>query len=181
MAKAPKSLVTVDTCFSPLHEGDASVAVAFDIAGRVVVPCFSPLHEGDASVASAGPGCHHHGRQFQSPSRGGRLCGDAAVPASVTVPGFQSPSRGGRLCGTGSLAVQVQSLGFQSPSRGGRLCGSPRLGLRGTRNSGFSPLHEGDASVAWRPESGAASAAFCFSPLHEGDASVAMAFLVGTA
>ena len=39
--------------------------------------------------------------------------------------------------------------------------------------SGFSPLHEGDASVAPQPASHLPIEAPSFSPLHEGDASVA--------
>ena len=38
---------------------------------------------------------------------------------------------------------------------------------------GFSPLHEGDASVAKATPTGSCSRLLCFSPLHEGDASVA--------
>ena len=44
----------------------------------------------------------------------------------------------------------------------------------------FSPLHEGDASVAWHDQPGT----FYynrFSPLHEGDASVALNFPVAGA
>ena len=37
--------------FSPLHEGDTSVAAAVALPGAVA-HCFSPLHEGDTSVAN---------------------------------------------------------------------------------------------------------------------------------
>ena len=136
---------------------------------------------------------------------------------------FQSPSRGGRLCGcTDMVYCHYRLHTFQSPSRGGRLCGGQR-GRQGhagahvsvpfTRGTPlwlktvpflridpicFSPLHEGDASVAQAGGEGAGeqrhvSVPFTrgtplwyvnsppvfldhtegFSPLHEGDASVA--------
>ena len=36
---------------------------------------FSPLHEGDTSVAGSSPSISARVRPFQSPSRGGHLCG----------------------------------------------------------------------------------------------------------
>ena len=39
--------------FSPLHEGDTSVAQDSGDVAHAVRECFSPLHEGDTSVASA--------------------------------------------------------------------------------------------------------------------------------
>ena len=85
---------------------------------------FSPLHEGDTSVAS--------------------FAGGAAVSFDM----FQSPSRGGHLRGFPQLACRQVVFEFQSPSRGGHLRGRRlrrRLALLLFR---FSPLHEGDTSVA---------------------------------
>src|ERR1019366_2085341 len=62
---------------------------------------------------------------------------------------FQSPSRGGHLrgakLGMGSVAG---GSAFQSPSRGGHLRGSRRQADFTFCHSSFSPLHEGDTSVA---------------------------------
>ena len=69
----------METSFSPLHEGDTSVAqycIGMDIA---VLSRFSPLHEGDTSVAVVT--VIRHGSvvsTFQSPSRGGHLRGALA-------------------------------------------------------------------------------------------------------
>ena len=85
---------------------------------------------------------------------------------------FQSPSRGGRLCGAKFGAQRDDVRGFQSPSRGGRLCGAARLSRNAVMFLRFSPLHEGDASVA--VSLGLRQLQIHrFSPLHEGDASVA--------
>ena len=305
-------------CFSPLHEGDTSVAPwswrirkptsTFQSPSRgghlcgypwrraavspcpVSVPftrgtplwptvravracsfaqCFSPLHEGDTSVAMRNQGPPWRKFWFQSPSRGGHLCGAAwhyprgrrtpvSVPftrgtplwrcnvrgamlarSHVSVPFtrgtplwpllhvgsaentllFQSPSRGGHLCGAlPSSSSEIGPIAFQSPSRGGHLCGDrvirdalceslvsvpftrgtplwPSFGAGGDATArGFSPLHEGDTSVAScrgcaddpRPgfQSPSRGGHLCgrvfhglrrlsFSPLHEGDTSVA--------
>ena len=70
------------------------------LSASLGVPCFSPLHEGDASVATWQLHLGSDLYRFQSPSRGGRLCGGEANPRRDKEPlGFQSPSRGGRLCG----------------------------------------------------------------------------------
>ena len=64
--------------FSPLHEGDTSVAALETLADCCAIVCFSPLHEGDTSVARRRSVlvCRRSG--FQSPSRGGHLRGAAA-------------------------------------------------------------------------------------------------------
>ena len=158
---------------------------------------FSPLHEGDASVAVVEVQPTRSIPVFQSPSRGGRLCGPA-VPLcrlchhTVSVPftrgtplwQFTSTRRLRRLLvsvpftrGTplwlaasfeehgqiqrfsplheGDASVAVPKLPettavieFQSPSRGGRLCGTPGSCTGHAACNSFSPLHEGDASVA---------------------------------
>ena len=117
---------------------------------------------------------------------------------------------------------------FQSPSRGGRLCGCNAVGKLWVDSTCFSPLHEGDASVAararltalrmivvsvpftrgtplWRWTSRCQTCGYwvsvpftrgtplwpsrrmgrrtrlpSFSPLHEGDASVALAIEIST-
>src|ERR1019366_1017130 len=131
-----------------------------------------PLHERDTSVAIKGSSQRrHYYALFQSPSRGGHLRGGSGAGGG----------RGGDL--------------FQSPSRGGHLRGGDSTRPHGS-SSGFSPLHEGDTSVArglW-PRVGAElpfqspsrgghlrgtgispqRAERCFSPLHEGDTSVAV-------
>ncbi|SPF49614.1 hypothetical protein SBA4_4120017 [Candidatus Sulfopaludibacter sp. SbA4] len=61
--------------FSPLHEGDTSVALGLDSLSCRSIACFSPLHEGDTSVAACFS-CHRcTNGPFQSPSRGGHLRG----------------------------------------------------------------------------------------------------------
>ena len=89
----------------------------------------------------------HHGvrdRRFQSPSRGGRLCGDVPGPDAGADRRFQSPSRGGRLCGiTTSPSRRLIFSVFQSPSRGGRLCGSGRVRRAPAKQSLFQSPSRG--------------------------------------
>ena len=110
---------------------------------------FSPLHEGDTSVARRASIGHRDREWFQSPSRGGHLRG--------TPPGS---------------ARHPPSTPFQSPSRGGHLRGTKPLDCQGVKLDGFSPLHEGDTSVALTYGQHEAVLRG-FSPLHEGDTSVA--------
>src|ERR1019366_3048802 len=205
---------------------------------------FSPLHEGDTSVAIALSAPQGANLQFQSPSRGGHLRGHqgqqsktpllrlVSVPFTrgtppwrlrrwwrtrrrpVSVPftrgtppwrrfdpsprviiRFQSPSRGGHLRGTGTVAASWSGTSvsvpftrgtppwhwyltaaggtmFQSPSRGGHLRGGSAGVARDKAHLSFSPLHEGDTSVA-RPADFNTGTLSRFSPLHEGDTSVA--------
>ena len=158
--------------FSPLHEGDTSVAnpcpPSIVYRFRVSVPFtrgtplwlspamdspwsqngFSPLHEGDTSVAAAATSSAASCSGFQSPSRGGHLCGTLQGSYTHSKLVFQSPSRGGHLCGPGRLRHGGRNCPFQSPSRGGHLCGRGRRSPGKAAVSGFSPLHEGDTSVA---------------------------------
>ncbi len=159
---------------------------------------FSPLHEGDTSVAHRDSRLLHRRCPFQSPSRGGHLRGlsvtgplaprnygfsplhegDTSVATRRRRYGdelsmFQSPSRGGHLRGGRDKSSSRRGTEFQSPSRGGHLRGvnnrhSPLRNLQG-----FSPLHEGDTSVARYSTSPTAASSSRFSPLHEGDTSVA--------
>ena len=111
---------------------------------------------------------------FQSPSRGGHLRGivkmrakrglksgfsplregDTSVAGEeVTEPRqfftFQSPSRGGHLRGPQRRKVQMNVNRFQSPSRGGHLRGNFRDSTWKRFSVRFSPLREGDTSVAF--------------------------------
>ena len=63
---------------------------------------------------------------------------------------FQSPSRGGHLRGIRRGNHRGGNELFQSPSRGGHLRGFGAPHLRERLYFGFSPLHEGDTSVAVR-------------------------------
>ena len=182
---------------------------------------FSPLHEGDTSVAMSKSAGGEIPNWFQSPSRGGHLRGltERAAPlvgSNVSVPFTRgtppwrrpwrckwrwpisfSPLHEGDTSVAGRNAVPIDCIrGFQSPSRGGHLRGitaflwsrmctevsvpftrgtPPWLGRKGGLTGGkirFSPLHEGDTSVAaahQRRRHGDLG----FSPLHEGDTSVA--------
>jgi len=86
---------------------------------------------------------------------------------------FQSPSRGGHLRGAVTASPAARTLrGFSPLREGDTSVAGRRRGDHGARNC-FSPLREGDTSVArgvgsiWRKPS-------CFSPLREGDTSVAL-------
>ena len=111
---------------------------------------FSPLHEGDTSVAVPRMIRSARFSRFQSPSRGGHLRG----PPTGSVPYhshlFQSPSRGGHLRGAAIKVSGVSNYEFQSPSRGGHLRGPGTPASAPYRRRCFSPLHEGDTSVAMR-------------------------------
>ena len=110
--------------FSPLHEGDTSVALKFPAFWLAFLKfqspsrgghlrgyhalgyshaanvSFSPLHEGDTSVAVHASDGSNPGLKFQSPSRGGHLRGARRAPRPESQLGFQSPSRGGHLRGS---------------------------------------------------------------------------------
>ena len=141
---------------------------------------FQSPSRGGHLCGSPSPGRPYPSPQFQSPSRGGHLCGHWKVAAGNPLGGFQSPSRGGHLCGEVLLWATSHNPRFQSPSRGGHLCGLPRqFGMRWLPWS-FSPLHEGDTSVAAKLAV-LVNVAASFSPLHEGDTSVALAEVVEVA
>ena len=188
-------VMSMITCFSPLHEGDTSVAWNRRTDPRSPNSFQSPSRGGHLR----GPKTAQRqlwGVSFQSPSRGGHLRGANCTTGTQRLTWFQSPSRGGHLRGGDGLGHSHAQHLFQSPSRGGHLRGwleegeqrelpefqSPSRGghLRGpgafsghTRDSiGFSPLHEGDTSVA-NPRFSRRVVFFRFSPLHEGDTSVA--------
>ena len=184
--------------FSPLHEGDTSVATAEEVKGLQILS-FSPLHEGDTSVAPSRNrrrsrllrvsvpftrgtppwlGARHAHEQFQvfqSPSRGGHLRGAAG--------GFERAGSGVHVSvpftrGTPPWPAEraddgVRDHAFQSPSRGGHLRGRQRLFQNRRAHLGFSPLHEGDTSVAADAGVRPSDPHNRFSPLHEGDTSVA--------
>ena len=134
-------------CFSPLHEGDTSVAAAamVESAHR---KRFSPLHEGDTSVAMKAGTHGRRNRQFQSPSRGGHLCGPTNRPRGTYLEDVSVPfTRGTPLWRRSAQPGRCQS-GVSVPfTRGTPLWRSITEAelLRGTS---FSPLHEGDTSVA---------------------------------
>ena len=132
--------------FSPLHEGDTSVAESprdmrllplwfqspsrgghlcgRDLPRRPPGNCRfqSPSRGGHLCGAVPGNGMPHQ-IAFQSPSRGGHLCGCSCPSRVSSDPRFQSPSRGGHLCGPLECAARWLFFQFQSPSRGGHLCG----------------------------------------------------------
>ena len=110
--------------------------------------CFSPLHEGDASVAAQEPHERESNCPFQSPSRGGRLCGSGVQGDDQRHAGFSPLHEGDASVAVCDLFGRVIGPLFQSPSRGGRLCGLTMLTSWLRSQIGFSPLHEGDASVA---------------------------------
>ena len=247
-------LIIEPVSFSPLHEGDTSVASnvrRFVCRGRYVsVPftrgtppwpipsrpslsrswCFSPLHEGDTSVASRTQPTSTRCTRFQSPSRGGHLRGAqhlgdhrplvvVSVPFTRGTPPWRLPisSRHGDAHGVSVPFTRgtppwprlrsYQDAGliaFQSPSRGGHLRGIHQHGALPDTIQRFSPLHEGDTSVAVRADAaGEGGSEFQspsrgghlrgegtgrvavpeitgFSPLHEGDTSVAPSVSVET-
>ena len=113
-------------CFSPLHEGDASVATVQICRNASQPPSFSPLHEGDASVArSITSSCPSRPIVSVPFTRGTPLWHARVMSQTCLWNGFQSPSRGGRLCGSQTSPTPPcrHPPPFQSPSRGGRLCG----------------------------------------------------------
>ena len=135
---------------------------------------FSPLHEGDASVANYGCGVSPFHWSFQSPSRGGRLCGPGFRRRGLCRVRVSVPFTRGTPLWRGSRAFGLRSGRVSVPFTRGtplwRRKRRPKLGPW----PGFSPLHEGDASVAGTGRRRARDR-HRFSPLHEGDASVAMA------
>jgi len=162
-------------------------------------PCFSPLREGDTSVAITPRASTYTIDVFQSPSRGGHLRGRNGTLYKGMSGMFQSPSRGGHLRGVGRTRPSTAWRTCFSPLREGDTsvaCSCHHV-LR--RRYCFSPLREGDTSVAprqqvltgflevsvpfargtppWRapcvPEP---TGIECFSPLREGDTSVASLF-----
>ena len=133
---------------------------------------FSPLHEGDTSVAF-GAG-HDRGTTYVSvPFTRGTPLWPRPTAEAVGYSLFQSPSRGGHLCGPAPGDGSAPRATFQSPSRGGHLCGAG-AGIAGDcLVRCFSPLHEGDTSVAQLSAYLGDYKLPGFSPLHEGDTSVA--------
>src|SRR6266498_3702641 len=85
---------------------------------------------------------------------------------------FQSPSRGGRLCDRQAVVPPKRAETRFSPLHEGDASVTLLRWLREDGYKRFSPLHEGDASVT--PADSRPPAPRCprFSPLHEGDASV---------
>ena len=170
----PRPLATAnDTLpsFSPLHEGDTSVAQRARGVAALLDPfqspsrgghlrgykfhlpppyiCrFSPLHEGDTSVAGPAPSQLPFYPRF-SPLHEGDTSVAARLRSSLAAAYmFQSPSRGGHLRGTYCWHRPGRVIRFQSPSRGGHLRGEPALLTARSALLRFSPLHEGDTSVA---------------------------------
>ena len=176
--------------FSPLHEGDTSVAAASG-----AVPSRSRVSVPFTRGTPLWPRLRHLclGYAFQSPSRGGHLCGHvlaqsivarrfsplhegdtsvARILASSPESSFQSPSRGGHLCGPGSGFVKPSVTAVSVPFTRGTPLWPVRMRRSRCVRSGFSPLHEGDTSVAVASCCGRVTI-LRFSPLHEGDTSVA--------
>ena len=123
-------------------------------------------------MAHAGVETHRRSR-FQSPSRGGHLRGGRSNARHRRCSSeFQSPSRGGHLRGRLQRRCRTQIVEFQSPSRGGHLRGLADARLRDARRVSV-PFTRG--TPPW-PDAQDDVTAFdlCFSPLHEGDASVAL-------
>ena len=83
---------------------------------------FSPLHEGDTSVARAKQGTYKVTFTFQSPSRGGHLCGFPPA-AAMLVDGFSPLHEGDTSVAAIPFGTAPCRNPFQSPSRGGHLCG----------------------------------------------------------
>ena len=194
-------LLTVPTSwsFSPLHEGDTSVASIrwrYSISRHFVsvpftrgtppwqlppltilmpVLCFSPLHEGDTSVADVGAGGQGRDRAFQSPSRGGHLRGSTRRKRESRCLRCFSPLHEGDTSVAGAIDSSLQivmGFAFQSPSRGGHLRGTvDSCAQRGTASVSV-PFTRG--TPPWPAGSMASMTGLtCFSPLHEGDTSVA--------
>ena len=86
---------------------------------------------------------------------------------------FQSPSRGGHLRGPfKTIIIVVLVVGFSPLHEGDTSVAVLNVVILYQPFTRFSPLHEGDTSVAplpGRPQRGRPG----FSPLHEGDTSVA--------
>ena len=110
--------------------------------------CFSPLHEGDTSVAKTAPNALAVSTMFQSPSRGGHLRGrygrtrrthalQVSVPFTRGTPPWLCRSS----AGVGRLGVSVPFTRGTPPWLRYSSSARPRV-------PGFSPLHEGDTSVA---------------------------------
>jgi len=158
--------------------------------------CFSPLREGDTSVALNKKVETPTAGRFQSPSRGGHLRGCDWSPGSTAAIRFQSPSRGGHLRGLTGSGIGTMIMPFQSPSRGGHLRGGRGTAGRGTHGQVSVPFARGTPPWPHRDrgsvESLIVSVPFArgtppwhdtfeivppnqtgFSPLREGDTSVA--------
>ena len=142
------------------------------VAWQPIVIGFSPLHEGDTSVAVAARR-YAADLPFQSPSRGGHLCGVGTLRTSAAADHRFSPLHEGdtsvaQTCIPADRSERFSPLhegdtsvaqlricdravtGFQSPSRGGHLCGQLAPAVAYDVQMRFSPLHEGDTSVAPR-------------------------------
>ena len=162
-------------CFSPLHEGDTSVARSGSTPSAERPPGFSPLREGDTSVACARCPAAAHADHVSVPFTRGTPPWrwpwvhrpDVTVLVSVPFTRGTPPWRAAlRPAAHGRLPVSVPftrgtppwrrlrrrtvpgQLPFQSPSRGGHLRGAREVSERTRRQLSFSPLHEGDTSVA---------------------------------
>ena len=167
----PEALLSF--CFSPLREGDTSVAWAWTFRPEHII-CFSPLREGDTSVANRSASPAVLISWFQSPSRGGHLRGNpAGISAGSQSFGF-SPLREGDTSvanvnsstyrprclvsvpfarGTppwlSTLADSAWCLWFQSPSRGGHLRGRRRSLAPGSSVFVSVPFARG--TPPWQP------------------------------
>ena len=96
-------------------------------SGTVAAFSFSPLHEGDTSVAHRRAGWRLRTMRV-------------SVPFTRGTPPWPL-QRAHRRC---------PPFSFQSPSRGGHLRGEPQGAPKRKGVPSFSPLHEGDTSVAIR-------------------------------
>ena len=112
--------------FSPLHEGDTSVAAGRFATWPAHRPCFSPLHEGDTSVALRGVLLRCDFELVSVPFTRGTPPWLSVTDIDTPIAQRFSPLHEGDT----SVALKAQAcrLGdpvFQSPSRGGHLRGDP--------------------------------------------------------
>ena len=134
--------------FSPLHEGDTSVA-QLTLPDERWYCSFSPLHEGDTSVARALATGLGVGVYVSVPfTRGTPLWPRRSRSFARSIRRFQSPSRGGHLCGEVRVAVHALLQIVSVPFTRGTPLWRAALPQEGAALPRFSPLHEGDTSVA---------------------------------
>ena len=140
-----RQLPAVSIGFSPLHEGDTSVAGRLDSTVGDASTSFSPLHEGDTSVARC--------QTLRRPMR-----------SSVSVPFTRGTPPWRWLTASNTGPVITVSVPFTRgtppwPHRQPVAAASMQVSVPFTRGTPpwrrtirtrhrFSPLHEGDTSVA---------------------------------